>query len=133
MDALGTTGSLLVTLVLRAIAAGLVLLIGWLIARWLAKLVYKLLHRLHLDERLSGSAGDEDVPAIEEGISKVVYYLLMLFVLIAFFEVLGLTLITEPLNALLGAIGAYIPHLIGATAIAVAAWIAASVLRGSLV
>jgi len=54
----------------------------------------------------------------------------MLFVLLAFFEVLGMSIITEPLNALLASVGAFIPSLISAGALIVAAWIIASILRG---
>jgi small-conductance mechanosensitive channel len=97
------------TLLLRLLAALAVLLIGWLIARWLAGLVGKLLKRLRIDERAAKAAGDEKVPKVEESLTKIVFYILMIVVLIAFFQVLGLTLITEPLNAFLGSISAYVP------------------------
>jgi len=125
-DVLPALGELL----LRLVGAVIVLLIGWLIAKWIGKLVYKLLHRIGLDERAADWSGDGDVPKVEYGISKIVYYVLMLFVLIGFFEVLGLTIITEPLNALLNAIFAYIPHLLAAGVLVVAAWIVATILRG---
>ena len=119
------------TLLLRLVAALIVLFIGWLIARWLGNLTTKLLHRFSVDEKTAGWAGEEeDIPQVEEGVGKLVYYLLMLFVLLAFFEVLGMSIITEPLNALLAAVGAFIPSLIAAGALAVAAWIIASILRG---
>jgi hypothetical protein len=94
-------------------------------------LITKLLHKLQVDERASGWAGDgEKLPRVEEGVGKIVYYFLMLFVLVGFFEVLGLTIITEPLNALLAGVFAYLPHLVAAGALAVAAWIVAAILRG---
>jgi hypothetical protein len=118
-------------LLLRLVAALIVLFIGWLVARWLGKLTTKLLHRFNVDDKTADWAGEEeDIPQVEEGVGKLVYYVLMLFVLVAFFEVLGMSLITEPLNALLAAIGAFIPSLIAAGALAVAAWIIASILRG---
>ncbi len=119
------------TLLLRLVGALLVLFIGWLIARWLGKMTTKILHHFNIDEKTSGWAGDEEnIPGVEEGLGKLVYYLLMLFVLLLFFDVLGLTAITVPLNALLAAVFAYIPSLIAAGALAVAAWIVASILRG---
>jgi len=131
MDALsGTTMTALGTLLLRVIGAGIVLLIGWLVSKWLARLVLKLLHRLDLDNRMEKSAGDEGVPQVEEILSKIVYYILMLFVLVAVFEILGLTIITEPLNALLATIGAYMPLFIAGVVLIVAAWIVAVILRG---
>jgi hypothetical protein len=116
--------------VLRLLAALVVLLIGWLIAKWLAGLVGKLLKRLGVDERAAKWAGDEKVPKVEEGIKKIVFYILMLVVLLAFFEVLGLTFITQPLNAFLDAIAAYIPNLLAAGVLILAAWIVATILRG---
>lgn len=119
------------TLLFRFIGALIVLLIGWLIAKWIGKLVTKILHRFNVDERTSKWAGDgEDIPKVEEGIGTIVYYLLMLFVLVLFFEVLGLTLITAPLNALLATILSYLPSLVVAGALVVAAWIVAAILRG---
>jgi hypothetical protein len=125
-ETLPPLGDLLVQLV----AALLVLLVGWLIARFIANLVRKLLQRINLDNRTAGMAGDEKVPAVEEGIAKIVFYVLMLIVLVAFFQVLGLTLITAPLNALLASLLAFLPSLLAAAALAVAAWIVATVLRG---
>jgi hypothetical protein len=127
---LSSTLSALGALLLRLLAAGAVLLIGWLIAKWLAGLVGKLLKRLGVDERAAKWAGDEKVPKVEEGLTKVVFYLLMLVVLLAFFEVLGLTFITQPLNAFLAAIAAYVPNLLAAGALILAAWIVATILRG---
>ena len=106
------------------------LLIGWLIAKWLAGLVGKLLKRLGVDERAAKWAGDEKIPKVEEGITKIVFYILMLVVLLAFFEVLGLTLITQPLNAFLTAIFSYVPNLMAAGVLILAAWIIATILRG---
>ena len=61
-------------------------------------------------------------------VGKAVYYLVILFVLIAFFQTLGLTLITQPLNQLLIQVFEYAPRLLRAGlllgAIAVAAALA---------
>jgi len=53
----------------------------------------------------------------------------MLFVLIAFFQALGLTLITEPLNQLLVQVFRYAPRLLGAGLLLLLAWVLASLLR----
>jgi hypothetical protein len=118
------------TLVLRLTAAVVVLLVGWVISKWISGLVGKLIHKTDLDNRTSSWAGDEQVPPVEESISKIVYYVLMVFVLMLFFEVLGLTIITEPLNALLAGLFAYMPSLLAALILGVAAWIVATILRG---
>jgi len=118
------------TLLLRLLAAVLVLVIGWLVSKFIAGLVRKLLKKTNLDNRFASWAGDGDVPKVEDTISSIVFYLLMLFVLVAFFEVLGLELITAPLNALLNTIFAYLPSLLAAGVLIVAAWIVATILRG---
>ena len=62
------------------------------------------MHKTTLDDRVAQMiAGEEKAKkiAIEKGIAKGVYYLIMLFVIVAFFQTLGITLITEPLNHLL--------------------------------
>jgi hypothetical protein len=117
-------------LLLRLVGAVLVLVIGWLVAKWIAGLVRKLLGRTNIDNRVANWAGDGDVPKVEEGIAKIIFYLLMLFVLVAFFEVLGLAIITEPLNALLNTVFAYVPSLLAAGVLIIAAWLVATILRG---
>ena len=115
------------------IAAGLVLFVGWLIAWIVAAIVRRLLHRTTLDNRLAAYvAGDEEEGAaipIERWIGRAAFWLIFLFVLVAFFEVLGLTLITAPLNQLLSAVTAYIPRIIGAAVLILIAWVIASILR----
>lgn len=117
-------------LLLRLLGAVLVLVIGWLVSKWIAGLVRKLLKRTNLDNRVANWAGEGNVPAVEDGIAKIVFYILMLFVLVAFFEVLGLAIITEPLNALLNTVFAYLPSLLAAGILVVAAWLVATILRG---
>jgi hypothetical protein len=53
----------------------------------------------------------------------------MLFVLVGFFQVLNLTLVTEPLNALLAQIAEFVPRLVGAAVLLVIAWVVAAALR----
>jgi hypothetical protein len=115
---------------LRLIGALLVLLIGWLVARFIANLVRKVLRRINLNSRAANMAKGENVPSLEEDIAKIVYYVLMLLVLVGFFEVLGMTIITEPLNSLLDMILSYVPNLLAAGILIVVAWIAATILRG---
>jgi hypothetical protein len=121
--ALGTFG-------LRLIGALLVLLVGWLVARFIANVVRKLLSKTNLDNRAVEMTSGEKVPSLEEGIARIIYYALMLLVLVGFFEVLGLELITEPLNNLLNTLLAFIPNLLAAAVLVVAAWLVATILRG---
>lgn len=114
------------------VGAFLVLLVGWLIALVVSAVVRRLLHRTTLDNRLAAwIAGEEEAEGIqvERWIGRGVFWLIMIFVLVAFFEVLGLTIITEPLNQLLVQIFQYAPRLVGAALLLGAAWVVASMLK----
>ncbi|MCP5118176.1 MAG: mechanosensitive ion channel [bacterium] len=110
----------------------LILLGGWLVALIVAAVVRGLLRRTTWDNKIAAwVAGDEKTKAIDlEGwISKCVYYLVMLFVLMAFFQTLGLTIITEPLNGLLTTVFAFAPRLAAGAALVVVAWLLATIAR----
>jgi hypothetical protein len=90
------------------------------------------LHRTTLDNWLAKTfAGEEEAKTIpvEKWISKGVFYLLMLFVIVAFFQTLGITLITEPLNRLLNGLFEFAPRLLGAGILLIIAWGIATFLR----
>jgi hypothetical protein len=114
------------------LAAVAVLVIGWLVALACAVLVRVLLKKTEIDNRMAewlvGKEKAESL-SIEKWISRGVFFLLMLFVLVAFFEVLGMRLITEPLNRFLIEIFEYIPNLIGPAILVVVAFVVASGLR----
>jgi hypothetical protein len=105
-----------------------ILILGWLVARVVAAIIRRALGRTNLDNRLAQWLMGETV-AVENGIARGAFYLIMVFVLVAFFQALGLTLPTEPLNRLLNQIFAFAPQLIGAGVLLLIAWIVASVLR----
>ncbi|MFW6135193.1 MAG: mechanosensitive ion channel [Chloroflexota bacterium] len=114
------------------VAALLILIIGWLIALAVSSLVRAALRRTNLDDRLARwVASEEKVEGVktEQWVGKGVFYLIMIFVLIAFFQTLGLTLITQPLNQLLSQIFDYVPRLLGAGLLLALAWILASGLK----
>ena len=110
----------------------IILCIGWIVARIASSVVRRGLSRTTLDERLAGVLfGQERAQGTDlaGGIGRGVYYVIMLFVLVAFFQALGLTLITEPLNSLLNQVFAFIPQLIGAGVLLLVAWIIATIMR----
>ncbi len=114
------------------LAAVAILVIGWLVALAVALLVRVLLKKTEMDDRLAAwLVGEEraDGVEIEKWISRGVFAILMLFVLVAFFQVLGLTVITEPLNRFLIEIFEYIPNLIGPAILVLVAFLVASGLR----
>ena len=113
--------------------AGLaVLVLGWLVALVVAAVVRKLLGKTSVDNKFAGwmsGPGDTKPVPVEEWAGKVVFYLIMLIVLIAFFTTIKLTVVTEPLNALIQPFLAYLPRLIGAGVLVLVAWVLATVVK----
>ncbi len=112
--------------------AVLVLVVGWIAALAVAALVRAALRRTEFDNRLTnwvvGEEKGEQVE-IERWFGRGAFWLVMLFVLVAFFEVLGLTAITEPLSRFLVRLFEYAPRLIAPAVLAVVAWALATGLR----
>ena len=114
------------------LAAVAILVVGWLVALAFAVLVRVLLKKTEIDDKLAawlvGKKKAESL-AIEKWISRGVFVVLMLFVLVAFFDVLGLRMITEPLNRFLIEIFEYLPNLIGPAILVLVAFLVATGLR----
>ena len=113
-------------------AALLVLLVGWVIAMVIAALVRSTIRRLKLDERFAQSmdaAGGASAARISTRAGKGAFYLVMLLVLVAFFQTLGLTMVTEPLNGFLNQVFEYAPRMIAAGVVFFVAWVVANACR----
>ena len=124
---LGEMGSYLPNLV----AALLVLLIGWLLALLIAKLLVAALRRTSIDNRIAAWVRGEEgeAPDVEPIIGRILFWFLMIFVLIAFFQTLKLTVVTEPLQNLLDKIVGAAPSVLWAGALLLIAWLLATGLR----
>lgn len=114
------------------LGAVVILVIGWLLARAAAAFVRGGLRRTTLDRRVARWIGEVEPSSpveMEQWMAEGVFYFLMLFVLVAAFQVLGLTLITDPSNRLLTQVVQFLPQLVGACALVLVAWMFASLLR----
>ena len=114
------------------IVAFVVLVLGWLVAHLVSLIVRRVLLKTRLDDKLVGLVMGRDAAADihpERWISKAVFYLVMAFVLVAFFQMLGMTAVTEPLNGMLNQIFVYLPKLVSAAVLLLLAWVAGSLLR----
>jgi hypothetical protein len=119
-------------LLVRWLLAFLVLLGGWVAAMFVAFLVRIGLKSTEVDNRLvTWLVGEEqgEKLEIERWVSRGVFWLVMVFALVGFFEVLGLELITEPLNRFLIQVFEYAPRLIGPVVLGLVAWLVASAMR----
>src|SRR5699024_467883 len=87
------------------------------------------LKRTTFDNKIQAWVTGEDAAAtrddgrLERSIGKVFYYIIMAFVLIAFFEKLGLKAVTDPLNKMLSAFLGFLPQIGGALILGLLAWV----------
>jgi hypothetical protein len=112
------------------------LLAGWVIATVAAAIVKNLLKRTGIDDRIAnwalGKDPDQAVP-IESWAATFVYWVILLFAIIAALNALNLSTVSEPLNGFLNEIFAYIPNIAGAALLLGAAWLVATVVRALVV
>jgi hypothetical protein len=120
--------STLVAFLPSLLAAVLLLIVGYIVARVVSGLVKRLLRRTDLDDRLARSLGGTGLGS-EGAIASVVFWLIMLFVLIGFFQTLQLAAVSTPLGLLLNEVLAFIPRLLGAALLLLLAWVVATVLK----
>jgi hypothetical protein len=113
---------------LKALA---ILAVGWLVAKGVSIGAKKLLDRTELDNKLAAklTGGRSKGVAIEAGVSRLVYWLIMLFVLRPRRRAQRGTVVTEPINVLLTKIAGFLPQALAAGVLAAIAWAVATVLR----
>ena len=106
----------------------LILVFGWIAAKIISAGVKGLLDKTTVDNKLASFlTGEEESDVDIEGIiGTATYWIIMLLVTVAIFDVLGLQKIAEPLNALLNQVFMYLPRLFGGIMILVGAWLVAS-------
>lgn len=115
----------------RLLGALAILIVGWLLAYLVSRLVRAALRRTTIDNRIaSWVKGEEgETPDIEPAIGKLVFWFLMIFVLIAFFSQLQLAAVSEPLQNMVTSILNALPNVLKAVALLLVAWAIATGLR----
>ena len=119
--------------ILNLLVALVILIVGFIVARILGSLTRRLLKRTNLDNRLADSLSEPEQRRefnIENIIASVVFWIVMLFVLVAVFERLNLTLIASPIEGFLNRFTTeFLPSLIAAGILLFVAWLTAVALR----
>ncbi len=107
-----------------------ILLGGWLAAWIVHRMVYGGLKRTTWDDKIAEAVGFETGgdgdDRLERAVSKVVYYGLLAFVAVAFFDYLGIDAVTTPLVGMLGEFGSAVPNVLKALLIALVGYVVAS-------
>ena len=129
---LNTLFTLLGEWIPRIIAALVILLIGWIIAKIVAAIVRKIVSLLKIDARLGKwlEGSDTKLPSLERVIVGIFYWVIMIFAIIAALNALGMTQIAAFFTAFLTPFFAYLPQLAAAAILVLIAWLVATILRG---
>ena len=84
------------------LAAIAILLIGWLIAAIASAAIRGILNRTNIDNRIAawiaGRPDGAEAPEVEKWIANAVYWIIIIFTLVAFLQALNLTAVSTPLN-----------------------------------
>ncbi len=118
---LGRLGVALPTIV----AALLILLIGYFIAKVLQSLTYRLLKKTGIDNRIAAATSSDIKP--ERALSKLVYYIVMVMVLLAALDLLGINSIMDPLNGMVHNFLGFIPNMVAAALIGFVGYVIAKI------
>lgn len=108
-----------------ALGALLVFIIGWFIAGFVRRLVASLLGRTQLDERIAKSMNSSI--NLEKLLSKLAYYLVLLFVILLVLDMLGINSVLQPLEGMLEEFAGVIPNVISAGLVGFAGYILANI------
>lgn len=128
-DPLTTLGQ---SFVPNLVGAVIILILGWLLALVLGAVARGTLRRTGLSDRLGlWIYGRERARSVDiaRTTGRAVYYVVMLFVVMGFLQVLRLSTVTEPINGLLSQLFEFLPQLLAAALLIFAAWVVASILR----
>jgi hypothetical protein len=112
------------------LAALLILLLGLVVALILRALVHTVMDRFSIDERIErGMGGTPNEFNLKNILGQVVFWLVMLFAIVAALDRLRLTAVAAPLDNILNRATNFIPNLVGAIVLVLVAWVVATVLK----
>lgn len=120
----------------RAILAVLLFVGGWMVARLIASAVFSLLRRSTLDNEIADKLGLTSIlpsgsskHGVERFLSRIVYWVLMLLVVVGVLDYAGLEQVAAPLQGLVHSVAGALPRIGKAALIMGVAYLVARVLR----
>ncbi len=123
-------GILAAGVIARVIGALVILVIAWLIALVVSAVIRSVLRSARLNQRMAGPVSPGEAGVDFEGlISSVVFWLIILFGIVAAFDILQLPIVTTPLTNVLALVLGYLPRLFAGIILIVIAWVVARILR----
>lgn len=109
---------------MRALTAILVLIIGMMIAKFISGLVRKGINSTGVQNRFGNSSFN-----IGKSVAKIVYWVLLIFVLLTVLNMMGVTGALEPLQNMIGQITGYLPKILAGGVIGFVGYTLASICR----
>ena len=111
-----------------------ILLVGLIVSALVSSVVGGLLKKTTIDNRLAAwitgrPEGGPGAPQVEKWISAAVFWIIFIFFLVAFFNRLNLTAVSQPLNTFLTQITSFLPRLAAALIWLGIAWVLATVAK----
>ena len=112
------------------LAAVAILIIGWIIALIVAAGIKKGLEKLGTNQRLSAATGHRS--NVENIVSRVVFWLILVIAVIGALNVLNLTSVSGPFSNMVQQFLLFIPQLLAAVAVGFIGWIVANLVKVGL-
>ncbi len=126
-------GARLINFIPELLAALAILLVGLLIAALAKAIVRGILNRTTIDNRIAaaimGRADSRDLPRVEDAISNIVFWIIVLFTIVAVLQALQLEVVSRPLGGFLNELLSFIPRLVGAIILLAVAWLIAKLVK----
>ncbi|WP_394750069.1 mechanosensitive ion channel [Spongiimicrobium salis] len=104
------------------IGAIIILLLGWLLARFAKRLIVRLLKKTNVDDKLGSTK-----ISISRFIGKLTYFLIMIFVFMLALEKLGMSNVMDPMKNMLNGFLGFIPNIVGAGLVGYIGYMLASI------
>lgn len=112
------------------LAAIAILIIGWIVALIIAAGIKKVLQKLGTNQRLSGATGHRS--NVENIISRIIFWIVMIIAVIGALNVLNLTSVSGPFSNMIQQFLLFIPQLLAAIAVGFIGWIVANLVKMGL-
>ena len=112
------------------LAAVAILIVGWIIALVIASGIKKVLSKLNTNQKLSTATGHRS--NIENILSRVVFWVVMIIAVIGALNVLNLNSVSGPFSNMVQQFLLFIPQLLAAVAVGFIGWIVANLVKVGL-
>ncbi len=107
------------------------LVVGYIVAIVAAAIAKGLLKKTNLDNKIASwiSGQQQNQIPVESWVGGLVFWVIMLFAIVAFLQTIQLTAVSEPIKNLLSQVTIFLPKLFGAIILITVAWVLATITK----